>query len=149
MTNVRPGAIHKARTAIAKRSRAGCVESLHVAGWMQNRHLSRATADASPSRFLSLLKWESRREGVRVVEIGRFYPSSKTCSGCWTVNADSRIEETWRWPVCGVLHHRDDNAALNLRSQCLAADVETVPDGREAGVVDEAPTRQIIPDQSG
>ena len=47
-----------------------------------------------------------------------------------------------------VLHHRDDNA-VNLRSQGLAADVETVSDGREARVVDEAPTRQIIPDQSG
>ena len=56
------------------------------------------------------------------------------------------MEGRWRCPVCGVSHNRDDNAALNLRRQDLAADVEGVSDGREAAVPDEAPIRQIILD---
>ena len=147
VTNLRLDTMHKATTAIAKRSRLVCIESLHVAGWLQNRRLSRATADASPARFLSLLKWKCRREGVRLVETGPFYPSSKTCSACGAVNADLRLDETWRCPACGAMHHRDDNAALNLRRQGLAADVEGVSDGRGAAVLDEASTRQIIPHQ--
>ena len=148
VTNIRLDAMHKATTAIAKRSRLVSIESLHVAGWMRSRRLSRATADASPSRFLSLLKWKCQREGGRLVEAGRFYPSSKTCSACGAVNADLRFDETWRCRACGARHHRDDNAALNLRRQGLAADVESVSDDREAAVLDEASTRQIIPDSA-
>ena len=97
--------------------------------------------------FIELLKWKCEREGVRLVEADRFYPSSKTCSACGTVNAALGMEETWCCPSCGVVHHRDDNAALNLRRQGLAADVEGVSDGHVAAVPSEASTRQIIPDQ--
>ena len=137
---------HKATTAIAKRSRLVCVESLNVSGWMCNRRLSRSTADASPSRFLSLLAWKCRREGARLVEVDRFYPSSKTCFACGEVNARLKMEERWRCPVCGARHDRDDNAAQNLRRQGLAADVEGVSDSRMAAVPCEASTGQIIPD---
>ena len=51
----------------------------------RNRRLSRSTADASPGRLLTLLKWKCKREGVRLVEVDRFYPSSKTCSACGVV----------------------------------------------------------------
>ena len=103
--------------------------------------------DASPSRFLSLLKWKCQREGVRLVEADRFYPSSKTCSACGAVNEPLRFEETWDCPTCGATHQRDDNAALNLYRQGLAADVESVSYGRKAAVLGEASTRQIISDQ--
>ena len=144
--NLRQEVAHKSTTAIAKRSRLVCVESLHVAGWMRNRRLSRSTADASPGRFLTLLKWKCKREGVRLVEVDRFYPSSKTCSSCGVVNGELRMEERWCCPVCGACHNRDDNASVNLRRQGLAADVEGMSDGREAAVLGEALTRQIILD---
>ena len=89
--NLRQEVAHKATTAIAKRSRLVCVESLHVVGWMRNRRLSRSTADASPSSFLSLLKWKCQRDGVRLVEVDRFYPSSKTCSACGLVNGELQV----------------------------------------------------------
>ena len=146
VSHLRMDNAHKVTTAIAKRSKLVCVESLQVSAWMQNRRLSRSTADASPGRFLSLLKWKCQREGVRLVEVERFYPSSKTCSSCGTVNGDLRMEERWYCPACGVCHNRDDNASVNLRRQGLAADVEGMSDGREAAVLGEALTRQIIPD---
>lgn len=93
------------------------------------------------------MKWKCQREGVRLVEADRFYPSSKTCSACGAVNEPLRFEETWDCPTCGATHQRDDNAALNLYRQGLAADVESVSDGRKAAVLGEASTRQIISDQ--
>ena len=146
VSHLRMDNVHKATTAIAKRSKLVCVESLHVAAWMQNRRLSRSTADASPGRFLTLLKWKCQREGSRLVEVDRFYPSSKTCSACGEVNAELQMEERWRCPACGARHNRDDNASVNLRRQGLAADVEGMSDGRKAAVPREALTRQIIPD---
>ena len=145
VNHLRVDSMHKATTAIAKRSRLVCVESPEVLGWMRSRRLSRSTADASPGRFLSLLKWKCRREGVKLVEVGRFYPSSKTCSACGHVNAQLKMEERWRCPACGACHDRDENASVNLRRQGLAADVEGVSDSRMAAVPGEASTRQIIP----
>jgi len=146
VNHVRMDCAHKATTAIVKRSRLVCVESLNVSGWMRNRRLSRSTADASPSRFLSLLGWKCARDGARLVESERFYPSSKACSACGVVNAELGMEESWRCPACGARHNRDDNASVNLRRQGLAADVEGVSDGRVAAVPGEASTRQIVPD---
>ena len=146
VNHLRVDCAHKATTAIAKRSRLVGVELLNVQGWMRNRRLSRSTADASPSRFLSLLAWKCDREGARLVGVGRFYPSSKTCSACGEVNAGLGMERHWSCPSCGVRHQRDGNAARNLRRQGLAADVEGVSDGRMAAVPSEASTRQIFPD---
>ena len=140
--HLRLEAAHKATTAIAKRSRVVGVESLLVKGWMRSSRLSRSTADASPGRFLSLLKWKCAREGVRLVEVGRFYPSSKTCSGCGRVNTALGRGEYWCCPACGVRHHRDENASVNLRRQALAADVEGMSDSPvRAAVPGEASTR--------
>ena len=143
-TALRMDAAHKATTAIAKRSRVVCVENLHVKGWMRNRRLSRSTADASPGRILRLVIWKCRREGAALVEVGRFYPSSRTCSSCGCVNAGLKMEECWTCPACGVRHQRDDNAALNLRRQGLAADAEGMSDGQEAAVPGEASTRRLV-----
>ena len=142
--NLRLDAAHKATTAIAKRSLVVCVEALYVKGWMRNRRLARSTADASPGRVLRLLAWKCRREGARLVEVDRFWPSSKTCSACGHVHAGLKLEQHWICPACGACHQRDDNAALNLRRQGLAADVEGMSDGLEAAVPVEASTRQLV-----
>ena len=149
VANLRLDAAHKATTAIAKRSRLVCVESLYVPGWMQNRRLSRSVADASPSRFLSLLEWKCRREGVRLVETGRSDFSAGTCSVCGVVQDELQVERRQRCPGCGAPHDRADRAALNLYRQGLAADVEGVSDGRRAAAPGEASTRRIVPDVSG
>ena len=148
MANLRLDAAHKATTAIAKRSRLVCVESLHVPGWMQNRRLARSTSDASPSRFLSLLEWKCRREGVQLLEAECLDPSGRTCSACGEVQDDLQMERRRRCPVCGASHDRADSAALNLYRQGLAADVEGVSDGRRAAASGEASTRRIVSDVS-
>lgn len=148
MSYLRLDAVHKAATAIAKRSRLVCVESLNVSGWMRNRRLS---------RFLSLLGWKCRREGAPLAEVGRFYPSSKTCSGCGAVNAGLGMEAHWCCPTCGVHHDRDDNASMNLRrrepapdlTRGLAAEMEAMSGGRKAAAPGEASTRQLSPHYVG
>ena len=148
VANLRLDAAHKATTAIAKRSRLVCVASLRVPGWMQNRRLARSISDASPSRFLSLLEWKCRREGVQLLEAERLDPSRRTCPACGEVQDDLQMERRRRCPFCGAPHDRGDSAALNLYRQGLAADVEGVSDGRRAAAPGEASTRRIVSDVS-
>jgi transposase len=53
-----------------------------------------------------------------VIVIDRFYPSSKTCSGCGTIH-----EITLRDRVlscgCGLKMNRDLNAAINIAYTCV------------------------------
>ena len=149
VANLRFDAAHKATTAIAKRSRLVCVESVRVPDWMQNRRLSRSIADASPSRLLSLLEWKCRREGVRLLEREPVDRSGSMCTACGAVHNELQMERRRRCPACGAAHDRSASAALNLYRQGLAADVEGVSDGRRAAVPGEASTRRIVPDVLG
>src|SRR5680860_1237565 len=53
--------------------------------------------------------------GRNLVEIDRWYPSSKRCSDCGHVVASLPLDvRSWACPECGVVHDRDVNAAINL-----------------------------------
>ena len=54
--------------------------------------------------------------GCDLVQVGRFYASSQTCSNCGEKNPavkDLDIRE-WDCPHCGAHHDRDQNAAINI-----------------------------------
>ncbi|WP_207783796.1 zinc ribbon domain-containing protein, partial [Micromonospora globispora] len=70
--------------------------------------------------------------GGRLVVADRWYPSSKTCSGCGTVKAKLALSErTYTCTPCGLTLDRDVNAARNLAA--LAAEASTAGSGPVAG----------------
>jgi putative transposase len=113
--NQRNDALHKATTALAKAKSVIVVEDLHVAGMVRNRHLARAIADQGWAEFHRQLAYKTRWYGSRLLVAPRFYPSSKTCSGCGLVKADLPLGvRMFACPTCGLVLDRDVNAARNL-----------------------------------
>ena len=56
--------------------------------------------------------------GCRVEKVNRWYPSSKTCSACGAVVEAIPLHlSEWQCPLCGVVHDRDVNAAINILNQ--------------------------------
>ena len=45
-----------------------------------------------------------------------WFPSSKTCNACGTINPKLKRERTWTCDTCGTRHNRNLNAAINLRN---------------------------------
>ena len=82
---------------------------------VKNRKLSRAIADVSWSKFISILSYKCDWYGVSLHKINRWFASSKTCSECGYQidNLDLSIRE-WVCPDCETNHDRDINAALNI-----------------------------------
>ncbi|MBT9751621.1 transposase [Coprococcus comes] len=74
--------------------------------------------DASFGEFARLLEYKCAERGRSLVKIGRFYPSSKTCSVCGhRLDALSLSVRSWDCPSCGVHHDRDVNAARNILAE--------------------------------
>jgi putative transposase len=91
------------------------VENLNVKGMMQNHCLAKSIADAGWYQFLIFLKYKAAAVGKPVLEVGRFFPSSKTCSACGIVKESLGLSEReWTCGSCGAKHHRDINAAINI-----------------------------------
>ena len=116
VADVRADAIHKATTMIASNYSTVCIEDLHVAGMVKNRHLARSLSDASLGEFRRQLEYKTARTGAVLRTVGRWYPSSKTCSNCGTVKAKLPLSErTFNCDACGLLMDRDLNAAINIQ----------------------------------
>ncbi len=91
------------------------IEDLAVKNMVRNRHLSRAVSDAGWGEFRRMLEYKGKWYGCRIVVADRFYPSSKTCSGCGAVKAELALSErVFACEACGLVIDRDLNAAINL-----------------------------------
>ncbi|MEG0303508.1 zinc ribbon domain-containing protein, partial [Gordonibacter sp.] len=54
------------------------------------------------------------------VKVGRFFPSSKTCSTCgYRYSELTLAQREWKCPDCATHHDRDVNAAINIACEGL------------------------------
>nr|WP_275941554.1 RNA-guided endonuclease TnpB family protein [Planosporangium mesophilum] len=90
------------------------VEDLNIAGMSRLRWLARYVADAGLGDLRRLLTYKAAWYGLDLVEADRWFPSSKTCSGCGTVKANLSLTDRVFACGCGLVLDRDVNAAVNL-----------------------------------
>lgn len=115
VANVRADALHKATSALVQRYGTIVAEDLNVAGMARNRRLARAINDAGFGQALRMLDYKTAQNGGRLIKAGRWFPSSRTCSGCGAVRAKLTLSErTYACGACGLVLDRDVNAAVNL-----------------------------------
>lgn len=90
-----------------------CIEDLNIKGMQQI--WGRKISDLGHSQFVTILKYQASKVGTVVVEIPRFFPSSKTCSDCgYAVESLPLNIREWTCPNCNETHDRDRNAAINI-----------------------------------
>ncbi|MEU5941378.1 RNA-guided endonuclease TnpB family protein [Micromonospora sp. NPDC047548] len=108
------------------------VEDLNVTGMLANRRLAKHIADAGFAEIRRHLAYKTSWNGGRLLVADRWYPSSKTCSGCGAAKAKlSLSEREYHCEACGLVMDRDRNAAANLAA--LAAQFDTAGSGPVAG----------------
>ncbi|GAA0976762.1 IS607 family element RNA-guided endonuclease TnpB [Acrocarpospora macrocephala] len=114
---LRRDAIHKLTTTLAGEYGTLVVEDLHIAGMVKNRRLARAISDSGFAEIRRQLAYKTEWGGGRLMVAGRWFASSKTCSGCGAVKVKLALSErTFTCADCGLVLDRDVNAALNLAS---------------------------------
>lgn len=120
LSNIRANYIHQTTHSLVARNPARVVmEDLNVTGMMKNRHFSRAIAEQNLAEFIRQMKYKCEWNGIKFIQVGRFYPSSKTCSCCGEIKKDLKLSDrTYHCPKCGLVIDRDYNAAINLMNYC-------------------------------
>jgi putative transposase len=117
IAGIRGDALHKATTMLAARYETVVAEDLNVAGMTRNRRLARAIADQGFGTARRMPGYKTAWNRGTLVLADRFYPSSKTCSGCGTVKAKLGLSgRIYCCDACGLAEDRDVNAARNLLS---------------------------------
>ena len=115
VANVRADALHKATSDLTRRYETVVAEDLNVSGMIRNRKLARAISDQGFGAARQMLGYKTTWNGGVLILADRFYPSSKTCSGCGAVKAKLALSErTYACEECGLVIDRDVNAARNL-----------------------------------
>ena len=87
-------------------------------GQSRKRTLNRLIHSASWSQFVELLRYKAEWYGRTLIQVDRFYPSSKLCHECgWKYKELKLSEREWTCRNCGTRHDRDVNAALNILTE--------------------------------
>jgi putative transposase len=112
---------HKLALRLVRENQAVAVENLSVKGLARTR-LARSVHDAGWGLFLRLLQDKAAQHGRRVVRVGRWEPTSQTCSACGHRDGPKPLSvRSWACQACGVIHDRDANAARNILGILVAA----------------------------
>lgn len=116
MSNIRNNYIHQTtHKLVSMRPCRVVMEDLNVRGMMKNRHLAKAVREQCFHEFLRQMQYKCEWNGIEFIQADRFYPSSKTCSGCGMVKDDLKLSDRiYRCECCGLVIDRDYNAAINL-----------------------------------
>ncbi len=118
VSNSRADFLHKLSRKLVNENQVVVVENLHVKGMVRNHNLAKAISDVGWGMFTNFLAYKLDKKGGKLVEIDRWFPSSKLCSNCyhqvWEMPLDVR---DWTCSHCGTHHDRDGNAATNIREE--------------------------------
>ena len=108
---------HKLSTQLANTYDYIFVEDINLQAMSQCLRLGKSTMDNSFGQFRSLLQYKMFERGKIFHKIGRFEPTSQTCSECGCKHPFTKDLSVRKWacPDCGAELDRDINAAKNIR----------------------------------
>ena len=153
IVNIRSNHLHQVTSKIVSENQTICLEDLSVRGMLKNRKLAKSVADVSFYEFVRQITYKAGWYGRTVIQIDRWYPSSKTCFHCGFVNQNLTLAaRDWDCPRCEKHLDRDFNAARNIEQEGLrintvgTTEIEACGEDvrpsarRQSSVKQEAPT---------
>jgi putative transposase len=119
ITNQRKDYLHKISRELVNENQVNtfCLENLNIQGMIKNPKLAKQIQDVGWGEFVRQMNYKSFWKGKNILEIGKFDPSSKTCSNCGFINQNLTLKDReWICPDCSISHDRDINAANNIKN---------------------------------
>lgn len=118
--NQRLDFLHQLSTQIVNENQIICLENLSVKNMVKNHKLAKSIFDCSWSKFVEFIKYKANWYGRTLVQIDKFFPSSKLCNNCGNIKEDLTLEDReYVCDCCEVIIGRDYNASLNVLEEGL------------------------------
>ena len=115
LSNIKNFYLHQVSNEIIKDNQLICVENLDIKNMMQNGNLAKSIGELSLFTFKSILKYKCEWHDKTLIEVDKYFPSSKLCSNCGNKNEFLKLQDReWKCCNCGASHNRDFNAAKNI-----------------------------------
>ena len=107
--------LNKLTIQLIRENQVVITESLAVKNMIKNRKLSKAIAECGWGELIRQLDYKSSWYGRVLIQVDRYFPSSKRCNRCGHVLDKLPLEiREWDCPNCQSHNLRDLNSALNL-----------------------------------
>ena len=117
IANTRLDFLHKLSRKLVDENQIIVVENLCVKGLARTK-LAKSVLDAGFGMLINFLGYKLEREGGKLIEVDRFFPSTKLCHCCQFKNDSLNLSiREWVCPSCQTHHDRDENAARNIREE--------------------------------
>lgn len=114
--NSRLDFLHKLSAELVNNYNAIAIEDLNMKGMSQALNFGKSISDNSWGLFTLMLKYKTELSGKQLVKIDKFFPLSKTCSSCGTINSGLKLSDRVYTCSCGNNIDRDLNAAINIKN---------------------------------
>lgn len=119
IANKRKEFIETLSTEIARKYDIVCVEGINMQNISQSLKLGKSTMDNGFGMFRTRLQQKLEERGKKLVKIGKWFPSSKMCRFCGSINTELKLSNR-EWDCsCGKHLLRDENAAINILNEGL------------------------------
>lgn len=115
--------LHKLTTRLVRENQTIVIEDLTVRNMVRNHKLARAVSDASWTEMRSMLEYKAAWYGREVIAVDRWFPSSRLCSACGTLQGKMPLNVRIWTCDCGTTHDRDVNAAKSILAEGLSVSV--------------------------
>ena len=120
VANCRKDFLHKKSRELVNGYDAVIIEDLNMQAMSQCLHFGKSVHDNGWGMFTTFLKYKLENDGKLLVNVNKWFPSSKTCHYCGEINKELQISDReWVCKFCGCLIDRDYNAAKNIRDEGL------------------------------
>lgn len=119
VANQRLDWIHKLSTQLANEYDVICVEDINMQNMARSLKLGKSTNDNGFGMFRDILSYKLTDRGKAFVKVDRWFPSSKMCRHCGSINHELTLSDRVWICGCGATINRDENAAINIMNEGL------------------------------
>jgi putative transposase len=145
LTCIRKDFLNNLTTYLAKTFQIVCIEDLNVSGMLKFGKLAGAVSMLGFYEFRRQLEYKCKLYGSELQVIGRWEPSSKTCSNCgWKYTELTLKDRVFNCQKCGQSMDRDLNAALNIEHMGLSLSSSRLMDVEVPTPTDEVSKFQFV-----
>ena len=118
LNNIKEYYLHHVTNQLLSENQTIVIEDLNVTGMLKNHRLARSIQELSLNRFKTMLMYKAEWYGREIIQVSRWFPSSKLCNCCGYKNVELTLKDReWTCPECNAHHDRDINAAINIQNE--------------------------------